>query len=152
MMTLKEVILESDGYEEELVKERKRKEEWEIQEKKRKEELEIQERKRKEELEFQERKQKEEFEGRRRRESFELKKLKLKVQIRSAQEPQMGGARIPIMAGKNEIFNMKDYNDHETIKNMFLCDSEDDEDIGLDESDTDENEHISEREENSESE
>ncbi|GFS88304.1 uncharacterized protein NPIL_702931 [Nephila pilipes] len=39
-------------------------------------------------------KRKEGLEGERQRESFELEKLKL-IQIRSAQEPQMEGARIP---------------------------------------------------------
>ncbi|GFT58491.1 hypothetical protein NPIL_266221, partial [Nephila pilipes] len=53
---------------------------------------------------------------------------------------------------KNEIFNVKDHNDVDTIKNMFLCDSDDDEDIALDESDTNEEEHILEREDDSESE
>ena len=38
---------------------------------------------------------------------------------------------------------MKDPNDPQTIKKLVLCDSDDDEDIVLDESDTDEKEHIS---------
>ncbi|GFU42525.1 hypothetical protein NPIL_195571, partial [Nephila pilipes] len=46
---------------------------------------------------------------------------------------------------KNKIFNMKNPIDLETIRNMLLCDSDEDEDIVLDESDTDEVEHISER-------
>ncbi|GFT65626.1 hypothetical protein NPIL_149421 [Nephila pilipes] len=42
-----------------------------------------------------------------------------------------------VMAGKDKIFNMKDPNDFETIRNILLCDSDDD-NIVLDESDTDE--------------
>ncbi|GFS54619.1 hypothetical protein NPIL_323381 [Nephila pilipes] len=56
------------------------------------------------------------------------------------------------MEGKNKIFNMKNPNDLETITNIHSYDSDDDEDIALDESDTDDKEHISEREGDSESE
>ncbi|GFT56356.1 hypothetical protein NPIL_164261 [Nephila pilipes] len=56
------------------------------------------------------------------------------------------------MEGKNKIFNMKNPNDFETIRNMLSCDSDDDDDIVLDEIDIEEEEHISEREEDSESE
>ncbi|GFU45932.1 hypothetical protein NPIL_217511 [Nephila pilipes] len=50
-----------------------------------------------------------------------------------------------IMADKNKIFIMKDSNDLETKGNMVLCNSDDVEDIVLGKSDTDEEEHISER-------
>ncbi|GFU33339.1 uncharacterized protein NPIL_173861 [Nephila pilipes] len=57
-----------------------------------------------------------------------------------------------IIAGINKTFNMKDPNDLEFIINMLLVDSDDDKDILSDESDTDEEEHFSEREVDSESE
>ncbi|GFT73017.1 hypothetical protein NPIL_466601 [Nephila pilipes] len=40
--------------------------------------------------------------------------------------------------GNHKAFNIKDPNDLETMKNMFLCDSDEYEDMGLDESDIDE--------------
>jgi hypothetical protein len=50
------------------------------------------------------------------------------------------------------MFNMNNPNDFEAIGNMLLCDSDDyEEDIVLSESDTDEEEHVSEREGDSES-
>ncbi|GFT75491.1 hypothetical protein NPIL_274771 [Nephila pilipes] len=55
-------------------------------------------------------------------------------------------------AGKNKIFIKKDPNGIETIRNILLCHSDEQEDIVLDENDTDEEEHISGREDDSESE
>lgn len=40
------------------------------------------------------------------------------------------------MAGRKKVLNMNDPNDLETIKNLLLYESNDDEDIVLDESDT----------------
>ncbi|GFT22014.1 hypothetical protein NPIL_71681 [Nephila pilipes] len=51
-----------------------------------------------------------------------------------------------VMAVKNKILNMKNPKNLETIRNMFLCGSEDDEAVVLDESETEEEEHISGRE------
>ncbi|GFT69125.1 hypothetical protein NPIL_520921 [Nephila pilipes] len=55
------------------------------------------------------------------------------------------------MAGKNKICTMYNPNDLETIITILLCDSDVGEDIVLDGSDTGE-EHVSEREVDSESE
>ncbi|GFS40822.1 hypothetical protein NPIL_389611 [Nephila pilipes] len=60
--------------------------------------------------------------------------------------------RIIIRAGKNKILNRNNPNDLKTIRNMILCDSEDDEDIVLDENDTDEEEHILKRQDMSQTE
>ncbi|GFS77662.1 hypothetical protein NPIL_501571 [Nephila pilipes] len=56
-----------------------------------------------------------------------------------------------VMADKKK-FNKRDPKDLETIINIFLCESDDDEAIVLDESDTDEEEHISIREDDLETE
>ncbi|GFT53755.1 hypothetical protein NPIL_98531 [Nephila pilipes] len=57
-----------------------------------------------------------------------------------------------VMVCKNKIFNMKNPNNLEILRNFLLCDINDDEDIVLDESDAYEEEHISEREDDLESE
>ncbi|GFT85139.1 hypothetical protein NPIL_240511 [Nephila pilipes] len=57
-----------------------------------------------------------------------------------------------VTAIKNKIFNVKIHNDLETITNMLLSDSNNYENIVLEEIDKEEEEHISEREDDSESE
>ncbi|GFT62017.1 hypothetical protein NPIL_326951 [Nephila pilipes] len=56
------------------------------------------------------------------------------------------------MTGKSKPFNMKNPHDLLTIRNILSCNIDDEEDVVLDEGDTEEEEDISEREDDSESE